>query len=122
FQRGLSAAERVFALIDATPRVVQTDPQPIGRLAGRIEFRDLTFGYEPETTVLENFNLVIDAGETVAIVGHTGAGKSTLGKLITRFYEFRGGRLLVDDYDIRRVDLASYRRQIGVVPQLPFLF
>ncbi|MEV0349371.1 ABC transporter ATP-binding protein [Nonomuraea sp. NPDC050680] len=122
FQQGLSAAERVFALIDATPRVVQTDALPVGRLAGRIEFRDVSFGYSTETPVLENFNLSIEAGETVALVGHTGAGKSTLSKLITRFYEFSGGTLLIDDRDIRSLDLAAYRRQIGAVPQAPFLF
>lgn len=122
FQQGLSASERVFALIDATPHVIQRDPQPVGRLKGQIEFRDLTFGYTEEHRVLDGFNLTIKAGESVALVGHTGAGKSTLGKLVTRFYEFQGGRLLVDDHDIRTVELSSYRRQLGVVPQSPFLF
>ncbi|WP_214103092.1 ABC transporter ATP-binding protein [Acrocarpospora catenulata] len=122
FQQGLSAAERVFALIDATPRVVQTAAEPVGELAGRIEFRDLTFGYDPASPVLRNFDLVIEAGETVALVGHTGAGKSTLSKLITRFYEFQEGRLLIDGRDIRTLDLPGYRRRIGAVPQVPFLF
>jgi ABC-type multidrug transport system fused ATPase/permease subunit len=122
FQQGLAASERVFSLIDATPRVVQTDSQPVGRLQGRIEFRDLTFGYEPATPVLRSFNLTIEAGETVALVGHTGAGKSTLSKLITRFYEFSGGVLLIDGRDVRSFDLGEYRQQIGAVPQQPFLF
>ncbi|RVX45133.1 ABC-type multidrug transport system fused ATPase/permease subunit [Nonomuraea polychroma] len=122
FQQGLSASERVFALIDAPPRVVQNDPQPAGRLAGRIEFQGVTFGYDPGNPVLRDFNLVIKAGETVALVGHTGAGKSTLSKLITRFYEFQEGRLLIDGQDIRSLELGSYRRQIGAVPQAPFLF
>ncbi|MDF2705158.1 MAG: transporter [Nonomuraea muscovyensis] len=122
FQQGLSASERVFALIDAPPRVVQTDPQPVGRLAGRIEFRQVTFGYVPGSPVLRDFDLLIEAGETVALVGHTGAGKSTLSKLITRFYEFQEGRLLVDGRDIRTLDLGGFRRQIGAVPQVPFLF
>ncbi|MEU4410108.1 ABC transporter ATP-binding protein [Streptosporangium sp. NPDC023963] len=122
FQQGLSASERVFALIDAPPRVVQTDPQPVGGLAGRIEFRGVTFGYEAESPVLRDFDLTIEAGESVALVGHTGAGKSTLSKLITRFYEFQDGRLLIDDRDVRTLDLAGYRRQIGAVPQVPFLF
>ncbi|MEU3166134.1 ABC transporter ATP-binding protein [Streptosporangium sp. NPDC006930] len=122
FQQGLSASERVFALIDAPPRVVQIDPQPVGRLAGRIEFRDVRFGYEAENTVLRDFNLTIEAGESVALVGHTGAGKSTLSKLITRFYEFQDGLLTIDDRDVRTLDLAGYRRQIGAVPQVPFLF
>ncbi|MEV4170519.1 ABC transporter ATP-binding protein [Nonomuraea sp. NPDC049709] len=122
FQQGLSASERVFALIDAPPRVVQTDAQPAGELAGRIEFEGVTFGYDPAHPVLRGFDLRIEAGETVALVGHTGAGKSTLSKLITRFYEFQEGRLLIDGRDIRTLDLASYRRQIGAVPQAPFLF
>lgn len=122
FQQGLTAAERVFALIDAPARVVQTDAQPVGRLAGRIEFSDVSFGYSAEVPVLQDFNLTIKAGQTVALVGHTGAGKSTLSKLITRFYEFQGGTLLIDGRDIRTLDLPAYRRQIGAVPQLPFLF
>ena len=122
FQQGLAASERVFALIDAQPRVVQTDNQPVGRLAGRIEFRDLTFGYHVGAPVLRHFDLTIEAGQTIALVGHTGAGKSTLSKLITRFYEFQGGRLLIDGRDIRSFDLSEYRRQIGAVPQAPFLF
>jgi len=122
FQQGLSAAERVFALIDATPRVLQIDPRPVGRLTGRIEFRDVTFGYHPTQPVLQRFNMTIEAGEMVVLVGHTGAGKSTLGKLITRFYEFQGGHIYIDGHDIRRLDLQEYRRQLGVVPQVPFLF
>ncbi|MGW0806592.1 ABC transporter ATP-binding protein [Nonomuraea sp. NPDC002799] len=122
FQQGLSAAERVFALIDAEPRVVQSDAQPVGRLRGRIEFDKVTFGYDPAHPVLRDFGLVIEAGESVALVGHTGAGKSTLSKLITRFYEFQEGRLLIDDHDVRTLELGGYRRQIGAVPQAPFLF
>jgi ABC-type multidrug transport system fused ATPase/permease subunit len=122
FQQGLSASERVFALIDATPRVVQNDAQPVGPLNGQIEFRDVSFGYDAASPVLRHFSLTITAGETVALVGHTGAGKSTLSKLITRFYEFQGGTLLVDGRDIRSLDLTQYRRQVGIVPQDPFLF
>ncbi|MCB9079404.1 MAG: ABC transporter ATP-binding protein [Anaerolineaceae bacterium] len=122
FQLGLSASERVFALIDAEPRVVQIDHRPVTKLAGRIEFSDLTFSYTDQETVLSHFNLTINAGETVALVGHTGAGKSSLGKLVARFYEFQGGRLLIDGQDIRGFDLPAYRRQLGIVPQLPFLF
>ncbi|NUW45491.1 ABC transporter ATP-binding protein [Nonomuraea rhodomycinica] len=122
FQQGLSASERVFALIDAPPRVVQSDARDVGRVAGRIEFDRVTFGYDPAAPVLRDFDLVIEAGETVALVGHTGAGKSTLSKLITRFYEFQEGRLLIDGHDIRTLELGAYRRQIGAVPQAPFLF
>ena len=122
FQLGLSASERVFALIDAEPRVVQIDDRPAPKLAGRIEFRGVDFSYTEQETVLQDFNLTIRAGETVALVGHTGAGKSSLGKLVARFYEFQGGQLLIDRHDIRTFNLQSYRRQMGVVPQTPFLF
>ncbi|WP_053202861.1 ABC transporter ATP-binding protein [Jiangella muralis] len=122
FQQGLSASERVFALIDAEPLVVQRDPRPVGRLAGRIEFRSVRFGYAPEHPVLDGFDLTIAAGETIALVGHTGAGKSTIGRLLVRFYEFQGGQILIDGTDIRAVELTSYRQQLGVVPQSPFLF
>jgi ATP-binding cassette subfamily B protein len=122
FQLGLAASERVFALIDAEPRVVQIDNQPVDKLDGRIEFRRVDFRYTEQEQVLADFSLTIRAGETVAFVGHTGAGKSSLGKLVARFYEFQDGQLLIDDHDIRSFDLESYRRQLGIVPQTPFLF
>jgi ABC-type multidrug transport system fused ATPase/permease subunit len=122
FQLGLAASERVFALIDAEPRVVQRDNRLTSRLQGRIEFLNLDFRYTPNEKVLEGFNLTIRAGETLALVGHTGAGKSSLGKLVARFYEFQGGELLVDGQDIRSFNLDSYRAQLGIVPQTPFLF
>src|SRR3984893_19544436 len=122
FQLGLSASERVFALIDAEPRVRQIDQQPVQRLAGRIEFKNVFFQYTDQQTVLADFNLTIKAGETVALVGHTGAGKSSLGKLVARFYEFQGGQILIDGRDIRTFDLQGYHRQLGIVPQVPFLF
>jgi ABC-type multidrug transport system fused ATPase/permease subunit len=122
FQLGLSASERVFALIDAEPRVVQIDEQPVPSLRGQITFEHLDFSYTGKETVLQDFNLVIPAGETIALVGHTGAGKSSLGKLVARFYEFQGGRLLADGRDIRTFNLKEYRRWLGIVPQTPFLF
>ena len=125
FQDGLSAAERVFALIDAEPRIVQTgaDPVSVDRpLLGKIEFCHLSFSYDEETVILPDFSLLVQPKETLALVGHTGAGKSSVARLITRFYEFQGGELLVDGRDIRSLDLGQYRRQIGLVPQEPFLF
>jgi ABC-type multidrug transport system fused ATPase/permease subunit len=122
FQQGLSASERVFALIDAEPRVVQIDSQPVPQVSGKIEFNQIDFRYTDQEQVLENFNFTIRAGETVALVGHTGAGKSSLGKLIARFYEFQDGKLLIDSRDIRTFDLNAYRRHLGIVPQTPFLF
>ncbi len=122
FQDGLAAAERVYALIDAVPDVVQESAEPVSEIKGQINFNDLRFGYTEEEVVLPKFNLAIEPGETVALVGHTGAGKSSLAKLIARFYEYQGGELLIDGRDIRSLDLDAYRQQIGLVPQDPFLF
>ncbi|MGI8476248.1 MAG: ABC transporter ATP-binding protein [Thermomicrobiales bacterium] len=122
FQQGLSAAERVFALVDAPPRVVQSADADPGRLRGEIAFDRVRFGYADGMPVLNDFTLTIAAGETVAFVGHTGAGKSTIGRLVSRFYEFQGGAIRIDGRDIRSLDLERYHRQLGVVPQLPFLF
>ena len=122
FQDGLSAAERVFALIDADPKVVQVGSEPVKELAGCIEFRNLGFTYTGEEIVLPDFSLEIRPKETVALVGHTGAGKSSIGRLIARFYEFQEGQLLIDGRDVRRLDLGQYRQHIGLVPQEPFLF
>lgn len=121
-QAGLSASERVFALIDAEPTVWQRDEKPAGRLRGEIEFDGVSFRYTDQEQVLEDFSLRIAPGESVALVGHTGAGKSSIVKLIARFYEFQRGRLTVDERDIRTFDLHDYRQQLGVVSQTPFLF
>jgi len=122
FQAGLAAAERVFALIDAEPRVNQIDQQSVNTLRGEIEFVNLNFKYGTQEVVLRDFSLGIHAGESVALVGHTGAGKSSIAKLIARFYEFQEGELCIDGRDIRSFDLAQYRKQLGIVSQVPFLF
>jgi ATP-binding cassette subfamily B protein len=121
-QQGLSAAERVFALIDADPNVIQTDAQTASRLRGEVRFENLGFHYKDDEPILADFNLVVRPGENLALVGHTGAGKSSIAKLIARFYEFQSGKLTIDGRDIRTFDLQSYRRQLGIVSQVPFLF
>jgi ATP-binding cassette subfamily B protein len=130
-QSGLSASERIFALIDAEPTVKQTVParsasassdEAVERVMGEIEFKNVNFRYTDQQQVLEDFSLKIKPGESVAFVGHTGAGKSSLVKLITRFYEFQSGQILIDGRDIRTLNLAHYRRQLGLVSQVPFLF
>ncbi len=121
-QAGLSAAERVFALIDAEPVVRQTAHHPVPRLRGEIEFDQLNFRYSDKEVVLNDFSLRIRPGETIALVGHTGAGKSSIAKLTARFYEFQTGALRVDGRDIRTLDLGEYRQQLGIVSQVPFLF
>ncbi len=122
FQQGLSAAERVFGLVDSEPSVIQTAGEVPPPLAGAIEFDEVIFAYTQNENVLEKFGTSIAPGETVALVGHTGAGKSSIIKLLTRFYEFQGGAITVDGLDIRSLDLTAYRRQLGVVSQIPFLF
>ncbi len=121
-QSGLSAAERIFALMDAEPNVVQTERQDVHKLNGEIRFENVSFRYAENEPVLVDFSLNIQPGEDLAIVGHTGAGKSSLAKLIARFYEFQSGRILIDGADIRTFNLQQYRRQLGVVSQIPFLF
>jgi len=127
---GLRRITDLLRLRTSTP----PSPQPVtaGRLDGRIELRDVDFGYgtrpgerSPQTTeanALSGINLTIEPGETVALVGQTGAGKSTLVKLIARFYDVTSGQVLVDGTDVRDYDLASYRHQLGVVPQESYLF
>ncbi|MCU0497863.1 MAG: ABC transporter ATP-binding protein/permease [Anaerolineae bacterium] len=122
FQQALSSTERIFALIDAENTVKQFDSRPVNKLNGLIEFKNVTFEYLPGQPILKNFNLTIHPGESVAFVGHTGAGKSTIAKLITRFYEFQGGQILIDGEDIRSLNLQTYRAKLGIVPQQPFLF
>jgi ABC-type multidrug transport system fused ATPase/permease subunit len=121
FQLGLSASERVFALVDAEPRVQQTGNSNVPSVSGRIEFKDVDFRYTNEP-VLQHFDMTIYPRETIALVGHTGAGKSSLGKLVARFYEFQAGDILIDGKNIRDLNLDSYRRHLGIVQQTPFLF
>ncbi|HMO59234.1 MAG TPA: ABC transporter ATP-binding protein [Roseiflexaceae bacterium] len=122
FQQGLAAGERIFALIDAEPKVVQIDKVVLPAIRGAIDFDRLDFAYKPEEPVLRDFTLHIRPGETLALVGHTGSGKSSIGRLIARFYEYQGGSLTIDGMDIRRLDLAAYRSRLGIVTQSPFLF
>lgn len=123
FQAGLAAIERVFALIDARPAVVQTAEDPVPELAGEIRFEGVCFHYGSEgPVVLPELDLQIRPGESLALVGHTGSGKSSIARLVARLYEFQAGRLLIDGRDIRSLDLRDYRRHLGVVPQSAFLF
>jgi len=122
FQTGMAASERIFALIDTLPLVIQKDNVKPERLTGEVEFKNLSFRYEEAKDVFRNFNLKIKSGESIAIVGHTGAGKSSLAKLLARFYEFQEGDILIDGISIRNYDLMEYRKQIGIIPQTPFLW
>ncbi|NJL93347.1 MAG: ABC transporter ATP-binding protein [Anaerolineae bacterium] len=122
FQQALASTERIFALIDAENTVKQTANEPVTELQGHLAFKDLRFAYRGQEWVLDGFDLDIAPGESIALVGHTGAGKSSIVKLILRLYEFQGGEIRVDGHDIRRLNLYDYRHHIGFVPQVPFLF
>jgi ABC-type multidrug transport system fused ATPase/permease subunit len=122
FQMGLAAGERVFALLDADSKIIQTDNQRLDKINGEIRFENVDFSYVEGESVLKNFSLTIAAGETVAMVGHTGSGKSSVTKLINRFYEYQNGNIYIDGHDIRTLNLQSYRQKVGVVTQSSFLF
>ncbi len=123
YQQGQAAVAKLRDLLATIPSVPE-DPsaQPIPNIQGEIIFENVNFSYNDETPVLKDINLTIEAGETIAIVGPTGGGKSTIAKLATRFYDPSDGRVLIDGLDIKGVQLSSLRSQIGVVPQEPFLF
>jgi len=121
-QTGLSAAERIFALIDAEHSVNQIDNYIVEKIQGQVDFNNITFSYQGSENLLTNFNLHIQQGESIAIVGHTGAGKTSISRLITRFYEYQSGELLIDGRDIRSYNIESLRKNMGIVSQVPFLF
>jgi ATP-binding cassette subfamily B protein len=122
FQAGLSASERVFALMDVETAVRQTGSVKPQNLRGEIVFGNVSFRYSEQEQVLDDFSLHIAPGESIALVGHTGAGKSSIIKLIARYYEFQEGQICLDGQDIRSFDLTAFRQQIGLVSQVPFLF
>ena len=123
YQQGQASVVKLRTLIDTEPEVREApDAMALPAIDGSIAFEHLTFGYDPARPVIEDVNLTVAPGETVAFVGPTGAGKSTLAKLVTRFYDPTAGRVLIDGHDLRDVTLHSLRSQIGVVPQEPFLF
>ena len=122
-QRAAVAAERIFQILDMPVEIVdKPGAQELGQIKGEVEFRDVTFGYSRDLPVLRHLNLHIRAGQSVAIVGPTGAGKTTIAGLIARFYDIQEGAVLVDGHDVREVTQASLRSQIGIVLQEPFLF
>lgn len=123
YQSGQAAVTKLRELLGTEPDVPEADDAVVlPRVRGQVEFRGITFGYDPARPVLHTFDLTIEAGETIALVGPTGAGKSTAAKLAARFYDPAAGSVLVDGHDLRSVTFASLRSQLGVVPQEPFLF
>jgi ABC-type multidrug transport system fused ATPase/permease subunit len=121
-QRAMASGARIFELLDVEPEI-KDGPQAVDLpTAKEIRFKRVSFGYSPGVRVLHNIDLTVKPGETVAIVGRTGAGKSSLASLLTRFYEIDEGEVTVDGQNINSVTQQSLRRQIGVVTQDPFLF
>ncbi len=122
-QRAMASGARIFELLDIKPDI-QDKPGAIEMptVKGEIAFKNMSFGYEKNKDVLHNINLTVKPGETVAIVGQTGSGKSSLVSLTARFYEVNKGAVTVDGHDVRDVTQQSLRRQIGIVPQDPILF
>ena len=122
-QTSMASSERIFKLLDNETFIVNPeDPTKLNGVKGDIEFKDVWFAYDNENYVLKNIDLKINPGETVAIVGHTGAGKSTLINILTRFYDINKGSILLDGIDIRNVDKRDLRKYISIVLQDVFLF
>ena len=123
FLSAVAALDQITRVLDEEPEVRdRPGAVELPRIEGRVEFEDVRFGYGKGDEVLHGISLDVPAGTTVALVGHTGAGKSTIAKLLARFYEPRSGRITIDGYDLNDVTQESLRRQLGVVPQEGFLF
>jgi ATP-binding cassette subfamily B protein len=122
-QRATASGERIFQVIDE-PEEIGDEPGA-GELPpgpGRVTFDKITFGYDPDRPVLRAIDLELEPGKIVALIGHTGSGKTTLASLVPRFYDVQAGSVSIDGIDVRTVTLASLRREIGVIAQDPFLF
>jgi ABC-type multidrug transport system fused ATPase/permease subunit len=122
-QSAMAGGERVLELLDTSPEIVdRPDAIEMPPIEGRIELRHVTFAYRDDEPVLCDINLLVELGQTLALAGPTGAGKTSISNLIARFYEVDEGAVLVDDIDVRDVRQRSLRAQMGIVPQDPFLF
>lgn len=123
YQRGMAGFRRFVEVMEVEPDIVDSENAiDIDNVAGNVEFKNVTFSYDDKNTILSSVNLNVTAGETVAVVGPSGAGKTTLCSLIPRFYEIDDGEIAVDDMDIKNVKIKSLRRNIGIVQQDVFLF
>ncbi|MBD3170037.1 MAG: ATP-binding cassette domain-containing protein [candidate division Zixibacteria bacterium] len=122
-QAAMASSERIFKLLDTEPRIINPpDGIKLDKLKGEIEFKNVWFAYEDENYVLKDISFKVAPGEKVAFVGATGAGKTSIINLLFRFYEFQKGEILIDGHDIRRLDMHSLRRQLGLVLQDVFIF
>ena len=115
--------ERIFEMMEEKVEIVEkADAQPLPEIQGNVLFKDVTFSYDGENNILEDFNLSIRKGETIAVVGHTGAGKTTLVNTLCRYYEIQKGEIFVDSHNIKDVTVASLRTQVGYMMQDSFVF
>jgi ATP-binding cassette, subfamily B, multidrug efflux pump len=122
-QAALAGSERVFEIIDTAPETPDfVDASPLQTIKGHVVFENVRFGYQPDLPIIKGMSLEAKAGKTIALVGPTGAGKTTIINLLTRFYEIQGGRITIDDRDIRKIQKADLRQQLGLVLQDTFLF
>ena len=122
-QRAMASGQRIFELLDTEPQVADKQgAQPLPPINGHVTFDNVSFWYEDDIPVLQGIALEVEPGETIALVGETGAGKTTFVSLISRFYDVRDGRLLIDGNDVRDIQRESLAHQMGIVPQEPFLF
>jgi ATP-binding cassette subfamily B protein len=123
FLAAVAALDKIMEVMDEEPEVVDVAvAEPLPRIAGEVRFEAVRFGYGEGPEILHGIDLAVPAGTTVALVGHTGAGKSTIAKLLARFYDPREGRITIDGHDLREVTQDSLRSQLGIVPQEGFLF
>lgn len=123
FQDGIVAGTRVMTILNDETLTPEQAPDAHGKVTqGKVEFRDVTFSYDGEHDVLKHISFVAEAGQTVALVGHTGSGKSSTINALMRFYDFKSGEILIDNQDIRTLDMANFRQSVGLVLQDPFLF
>ncbi|MCQ2586574.1 MAG: ABC transporter ATP-binding protein/permease [Treponema sp.] len=123
FVNAASGAERIFEIMDTEAKVTSSPDAPLmSDIKGNVEFKDVTFGYDEDVKVLKNVSFNIKSGETIALVGPTGAGKSTVVNLVSRFYDVNEGAILIDGTDIRNVQLESLRTQMGIMTQENYIF
>jgi ATP-binding cassette subfamily B protein len=123
YQSAVSALEKISGVLEEEPTVPEAkSPRPLEKASGQVEFKDVEFHYSTGKTVLQPFNLKIPAGQTIALVGTTGAGKSTLAKLISRFYDPTAGRVELDGIDLREISNHDLRREVVMVTQEAYLF
>lgn len=119
----LAAAERIFEILDTKPEITDaTDVTEMPTIKGEVSFKNVTFSYDDQVNVLDNVSFTIKPGETIALVGPTGAGKTTIVNLISRFYDVQGGTVSIDGLDVKKVSIESLRRQMGIMTQDNFLF